>query len=572
MVSIFLTIPKNKPQETALSLTPPDGNSNGNSKSTNPTVITNHQLLQAKNKGRVQISNQIFITVYPSFRNAPKQEKLPIHALLTLTIPAATLLSALIAFRVSGATGWESIFPSQKTCPIVLKLTVWIVLVAVVAYEQSFYHYSSSGKHVALEGEMSDIYVGLEVIIDDGFLVAQVEEYHEDVGVDRSGSWPSIALNSSIAEVDEDGNGEIGHVDGNDNYLDQCMEDPSQDLLQGSENDNENGAGGKDDSVPAAGSKRSSPSVPRNKSNPDPPDATGKSVSVSQSRSSVPPITSSLPSPSIAKKSVSVSVASTPKTTSTKTTASPGASQINAPGSIPFRFIRATKGDVVAAKVRWADTCTWREENSMDLCLSKPHPNLKFIKQYYPHYFHMRGKNNECCYYEQPPKMNLPELKRNGITIEKLIKHYAICCEYMWTKIEDSEEGKSIYVIDLDGIGFRDFAGEVVDFVKRASSFTGAHYPERSGTIFVINVPSWFSVIWNVVKPMVDDVTKQKIKILRYGKEAITKALMEKIDIENIPPEYGGKSAPLGQSPEELSFMKHFETLNQNANQNQLQG
>jgi hypothetical protein len=242
---------------------------------------------------------------------------------------------------------------------------------------------------------------------------------------------------------------------------------------------------------------------------------------------------------------------------------SPTSTQSSVPGSIPFRFIRATKGDVAAAKERWAATCAWRAENSMDNCLLQPHPHLKIIKENYPHYFHLRGKNNECCYYEQPPKMNLTELKKAGITLDKLIKHYAICCEYMWTKIETSEEGKSIYVIDLDGIGFRDFAGEVVDFVKRASSFTGAHYPERSGTIYVINVPSWFSVIWNVVKPMVDDVTKKKIKILRYGQEAITKALMEKIDIENIPPEYGGTSMPLGQSPEELQFMTHFEALNQ---------
>ena len=158
--------------------------------------------------------------------------------------------------------------------------------------------------------------------------------------------------------------------------------------------------------------------------------------------------------------------------------------------------------------------------------------------------------------------MNLAELRKEGVVLEDLLKHYALCCEYMWTEIEASEEGKSIYVIDLEGMGIRDFAGEVVDFVKKASSFTAAHYPERSGSIYVINVPSWFSVIWNVVKPMVDDVTKKKIKIMRYGQEAITKALMEKIDIENIPPEYGGRSMPLGQSPEEQKFKAHFEKLN----------
>lgn len=49
---------------------------------------------------------------------------------------------------------------------------------------------------------------------------------------------------------------------------------------------------------------------------------------------------------------------------------------------------------------------------------------------------------------------------------------------------------------------------------------------------------------------MVDEVTLKKINILR-GKEQIFNALLEKIPIENIPPEYGGQSMPLGQSPEE---------------------
>lgn len=52
------------------------------------------------------------------------------------------------------------------------------------------------------------------------------------------------------------------------------------------------------------------------------------------------------------------------------------------------------------------------------------------------------------------------------------------------------------------------------------------------------------------VKPMVDEVTLQKISIVR-GKDAVFAALAEKIPIENIPPEYGGTSMPLGESPEE---------------------
>jgi hypothetical protein len=57
-------------------------------------------------------------------------------------------------------------------------------------------------------------------------------------------------------------------------------------------------------------------------------------------------------------------------------------------------------------------------------------------------------------------------------------------------------------------------------------------------------------MIWKVVQPMVDEVTLQKISIVR-GQEAVFAALSEKIPYENIPPEYGGGSMPLGHSPEE---------------------
>ncbi len=234
--------------------------------------------------------------------------------------------------------------------------------------------------------------------------------------------------------------------------------------------------------------------------------------------------------------------------------------------SVPFRFIRATKGDIKAAKIRWSKTLEWRESMGMDTILQEPHPNLSCIKQNYPHYFHLRGKKNEACYYESPPKMKLKALKEANITMDDMLRHYVLCCEFMWTVIEPNEEGKSIYVINLDGMGMRDFAGDVVDFVKRASAFTSEHYPERSGTIFVVNVPSWFSIIWNAVKGWVDDVTKQKIKIIKSGNpQSITKALLEKIELHNIPPEYGGTSMPLGQSPEEEVFAHHFAKLNNKA-------
>ena len=53
-------------------------------------------------------------------------------------------------------------------------------------------------------------------------------------------------------------------------------------------------------------------------------------------------------------------------------------------------------------------------------------------------------------------------------------------------------------------------------------------------------------------------MTLQKIDLIR-GKKEVLDALLKLIPIENIPPEYGGKSMPLGESPEEVSLRNLME-------------
>jgi hypothetical protein len=233
------------------------------------------------------------------------------------------------------------------------------------------------------------------------------------------------------------------------------------------------------------------------------------------------------------------------------------------PKELPLRFLLAGKGNVDEGLKRYEATLQWRKENKIDDILREPSPNFALIKEHYPHYYHGRGRAGECCYYEQPPKTNLKALKQGGVTIDKLLHHYAMVTEFQWQYLERDDLARSITIIDLEGIRFMDFAGEVIDFVKRASAFTGQHYPERAGLVFVINVPGWFKVIWNVVKPMVDDVTLQKIYILR-GKEEVRQKMEEWIAPENIPIEYGGTSTSLGTSSEEklmADLMEHNNAL-----------
>lgn len=175
------------------------------------------------------------------------------------------------------------------------------------------------------------------------------------------------------------------------------------------------------------------------------------------------------------------------------------------PKETPLRFIRAGKNDPVVGRQRYEQTLQWRQENGMNTILKEPHKHFELIKEHYPHCFHLKGKKGQYCYYECPPRTNLKALKSAGLEIDDLLRHYAFVTEFGWQYIDRNDFGRSIYIIDLHGIRLTDFVGECVDFVKRTAQFTGQHYPERAGLIYVINVPSWFKIIWNVVKPLVDE-------------------------------------------------------------------
>lgn len=184
-------------------------------------------------------------------------------------------------------------------------------------------------------------------------------------------------------------------------------------------------------------------------------------------------------------------------------------------GPIPFshRFIDAEKGDEEKGRQRYEATLEWRTENNVDNILVNPHPTFSTIKKFYPQYFHGRTKAGLPVYYEQPGKINLPALKREGLSLDDLLRHYMYITEYLWRVIEPSDTGRSVTVLDVTGIGMSDLGGEVLDFIKRASSFTGAHYPERSAHIFIINIPGWFNMIWRMVKPLIDPVTREKVRM-----------------------------------------------------------
>lgn len=92
----------------------------------------------------------------------------------------------------------------------------------------------------------------------------------------------------------------------------------------------------------------------------------------------------------------------------------------------------------------------------------------------------------------------------------------------------------------MQGLGIKDIAGEPFEFIRRASHLMQEHYPERCKVIIICNTPRWFSMIWSMIRPLVNETTQRKVKIVAAGKET-TDALAEFIDLADVPVEYGGQ-------------------------------
>jgi CRAL/TRIO domain len=236
------------------------------------------------------------------------------------------------------------------------------------------------------------------------------------------------------------------------------------------------------------------------------------------------------------------------------------------PNELPLRFLRAGKNDPVLGLQRYEATLAWRKRERVDTILRESFPQFPVIKQFYPHFYHLSGRAGEPCFYEQPAKTNLRALREHGIQLDQLLRHYIMITEFQWQYIERNDTARSIYIIDLDGIRMRDFFGETIDFVKKAAAISAQHYPERAGCVFIVNVPSWFKLIWQVVRPIIDESTLKKIYILR-GQNEIRQNLLQRIPMEHIPPEYGGTSVPLGYSPQEQELARLVQHNNALASQ-----
>ncbi|WJX42448.1 Phosphatidylinositol/phosphatidylcholine transfer protein sfh8, variant 2 [Trifolium repens] len=171
-----------------------------------------------------------------------------------------------------------------------------------------------------------------------------------------------------------------------------------------------------------------------------------------------------------------------------------------------LRFLKARKFDIEKAKHMWADMLQWRKEFGADTIMKDfEFKELNEVVKYYPHGHH---------------------------GVDKEGRPFPACTIAAKRHIDSSTT-----ILDVQGVGLKNFTKSARELVMRLQKVDGDNYPETLCQMFIINAGPGFRLLWSTVKSFLDPKTTSKIHVL--GNKYQSK-LLEVIDASELPEFLGG--------------------------------
>ncbi|KAK1615858.1 hypothetical protein QYE76_021375 [Lolium multiflorum] len=205
------------------------------------------------------------------------------------------------------------------------------------------------------------------------------------------------------------------------------------------------------------------------------------------------------------------------------------------PRETMLRFLKAREWNVSKAHKMLVESLNWRIQNEIDSVLERPILPVDLYRS-------IRG--SQLVGLSGYTKEGLPVF---GIgvgqsTYDKASVHYYVQShiqinEYrdriilpMLTKKFGRPITTCIKILDMTGLKLS--AMSQMKMLSSISTVDDLNYPEKSETYYIVNVPYIFSACWKVVKPLLQERTKKKVKVLSgCGRDE----LLQIMDYSSLP-------------------------------------
>lgn len=219
-----------------------------------------------------------------------------------------------------------------------------------------------------------------------------------------------------------------------------------------------------------------------------------------------------------------------------------------------YRFLRARKWNVQHTVKAMAEMMQWRKDNRIDSILEDESviSRLALLRTMIPGANHGYTKAHRPIYIEKSGLMPVDKVL-NQFTSEELVQTHIYWLEFYCQRARERSRQLGIHVesfamiYDLKRCKLE--MRKSFPLFRESLQIDNNYYPERLGQMFIVNPPAVFPVLWNLVKHWLDPVTKSKVQVIKKGPGTAT-ALLQHIDADQLPQEYGGSCKTCPTSPD----------------------
>jgi hypothetical protein len=227
------------------------------------------------------------------------------------------------------------------------------------------------------------------------------------------------------------------------------------------------------------------------------------------------------------------------------------------------RFLRAREGSVSKAHKMLMDCLNWRISSEIDSILSKPIVPVNLYRSI---------RDSQLIGMSGYTKEGHPVFALGvGLsTFDQASVHYYVQSHIQINEYRDrvvlpeacKKHGKKIVtclkVLDMTGLKLS--ALNQIKLLTTISTVDDLNYPEKTETYYIVNAPYIFSACWKVVKPLLQERTRKKIKVLSgSGREE----LLQIMDYHSLPHfcKRDGSGSGSGSARYDLSDNRNFFSL-----------
>ncbi|KAL6767177.1 hypothetical protein ACKKBG_A38925 [Auxenochlorella protothecoides x Auxenochlorella symbiontica] len=175
----------------------------------------------------------------------------------------------------------------------------------------------------------------------------------------------------------------------------------------------------------------------------------------------------------------------------------------------------------------------------------RPQPAFAAVKRHYTHGLLGRARDGSVveleCLSQLPAAY--PRLAREGVGQDELLAHLMFTYEYVFKVLDTAPlpGGKTYKIVDLGALSMGDLRSEGFKFISKAGALLAVNFPQRLHRAFLVNAPSWWSLAWKLVSPLITKKVRERMVVFGRGEqEAMRRDILEYIPAEELPSEYGG--------------------------------